>query len=132
VATSFAVRRTNAPKRILVVDDNQDAALMLASGLSAYGHDVRTAQDGPTALVLVDGWRPEVAVLDLGLPVMDGYELARRLGTSGQPAGTRLIAVSGYGQEQDRRQSAEAGFAAHIVKPVDIEELETVIHAESG
>jgi CheY-like chemotaxis protein len=131
VAASFAVKRTNAPKRILVVDDNEDAASMLASGLSAYGHDVRTAPDGPSALLLVDGWRPEVAVLDLGLPVMDGYELARRLAARFEEAGARLIAVSGYGQEQDRRQSAEAGFAAHIVKPVDIEELETVIHAQS-
>jgi signal transduction histidine kinase len=130
-ATGFVVRRTNAPKRILVVDDNEDAASMLASGLSAYGHDVRTAPDGPSALLLVDGWTPEVAVLDLGLPVMDGYELARRLAARFEEAGARLIAVSGYGQEQDRRQSAEAGFAAHIVKPVDIEELETVIHAQS-
>ena len=131
VAPSFAMQRTGAPKRILVVDDNEDAVLMLASGLSAYGHDVRTAPDGPTALVLVDGWRPEVAVLDLGLPVMDGYELARRLATRCEPAGVRLIAVSGYGQERDRSRSAEAGFAAHIVKPVGIEDLEAVIHAES-
>jgi signal transduction histidine kinase len=130
VTASFAVRPTSAPKRILVVDDNEDAASMLASVLSAYGHDVRTAPDGPTALILVDGWRPEVAVLDLGLPVMDGYELARRLAARYVPAGIRLIAVSGYGQEQDRSQSAEAGFAAHIVKPVDIEQLETVIHAK--
>jgi CheY-like chemotaxis protein len=131
VAASFAVRRTNAPKRILVVDDNEDAASMLAFGLSAYGHEVRTAPDGPTALGLVDGWSPEVAVLDLGLPVMDGYELARRLAARCEPVGARLIAVSGYGQEQDRTRSADAGFAAHIVKPIDIEELEGVIRAES-
>lgn len=131
LATHFAVRRTSAPKRILVVDDNEDAASMLASGLSAYGHDVRTAPDGPTALNLVDGWTPEVAVLDLGLPVMDGYELARRLTARFEPVGARLIAVSGYGQEQDRSRSADAGFAAHIVKPIDIEALETVIGAES-
>jgi CheY-like chemotaxis protein len=128
-APRLAVRRTSVPKRILVVDDNEDAALMLASGLSAYGHAVRTAQDGPTALALVNGWKPEVAVLDLGLPVMDGYELARRLAAGCEPAGLRLIAVSGYGQERDRSRSAEAGFAAHIVKPVAIEDLEGVIHS---
>jgi CheY-like chemotaxis protein len=64
--------------------------------------------------------------------VMDGYELARRLAARCEPAGPRLIAVSGYGQEQDRRRSADAGFAVHIVKPVDIEELETVIHPNPG
>jgi len=127
--TPLGVGTTSAPKRILVVDDNEDAASMLAFGLSAYGHDVRTAPDGPTALHLVDVWRPEVAVLDLGLPVMDGYELARRLSLRYEPGCARLIAVSGYGQEQDRRRSADAGFVAHLVKPVDIEELETVIDA---
>jgi CheY-like chemotaxis protein len=117
---------TDSPKRILVVDDNEDAAAMLASALSAYGHDVRTAPDGPTALDSIDGWMPEVAVLDLGLPVMDGYELARRL-TERCAGGARLIAVTGYGQEQDRHRSAEAGFDAHFVKPIDLEALHALI-----
>jgi CheY-like chemotaxis protein len=103
---------------------------MLASGLTAYGHDVRVAGDGPTALVLVDGWQPDVAVLDLGLPVMDGYELARQLAGRCE-ALPKLIAVTGYGQEQDRLRSADAGFAAHLVKPVDMEALQTLIEAES-
>jgi CheY-like chemotaxis protein len=122
-----AVVATGTPKRILVVDDNEDAASMLASGLSTYGHDVRTAPDGPTALHLAEVWQPHVAVLDLGLPVMDGYELARRLAERGGTAGTRLIAVTGYGQEEDRRRTADAGFAAHLVKPIDIEALQVLI-----
>jgi signal transduction histidine kinase len=117
---------TDSPKRILVVDDNEDAAAMLASALSAYGHDVRTAPDGPSALDSIDGWMPEVAVLDLGLPVMDGYELARRL-TERCAGGARLVAVTGYGQEQDRHRSAEAGFDAHFVKPIDLEALHALI-----
>jgi signal transduction histidine kinase/response regulator RpfG family c-di-GMP phosphodiesterase len=121
-----AVVATGVAKRVLVVDDNEDAASMLASGLSTYGHDVRTAPDGPTALDLAELWQPDVAVLDLGLPVMDGYELARRLSEQGE-TGTRLIAVTGYGQEQDRRRSADAGFDAHLVKPIDIEALRTLI-----
>ena len=72
-----------------------------------------------------------MAVLDLGLPVMDGYELARRLAERCEPCRARLIAVTGYGQEQDRSRSADAGFAAHLVKPVDIEELQRLIDAES-
>jgi CheY-like chemotaxis protein len=108
------------------VDDNEDAAAMLASVLSAYGHDVRMAPDGPTALGVIDGWMPQVAVLDLGLPVMDGYELARRLTEQCAP-GTRLIAVTGYGQEQDRTRSVDAGFQAHFVKPIDVEALHTLI-----
>ena len=129
-AANPRVVASSAPKRILVVDDNEDAALMLASGLTAYGHDVRVTRDGPTALSLIDGWEPEVAVLDLGLPVMDGYELARRLAERCE-ALPRLIAVTGYGQEQDRSRSAEAGFAAHLVKPVEIAALQALIETKS-
>jgi signal transduction histidine kinase len=118
------------PTRILVVDDNRDAAAMLAAALSVYGHDVRIAHDGPAALTVVEDWRPEVAVLDLGLPVMDGYELAERLRLGGHAAGLRLIALSGYGQERDRRRTEAAGFAAHFVKPVELEPLHAAI--ESG
>ena len=102
---------------------------MLAVRLSAYGHETGLARR-PDGARLADGFEPEVALLDIGLPVMDGYELARRLAARCEPVGARLIAVSGYGQEQDRSRSADAGFAAHIVKPIDIEELETVIRAE--
>ncbi len=109
--------------RILVVDDNADAAALLVEALSAQGHTVRAAPDGPAALQLAAELVPEVAVLDIGLPVMDGYELARRLRELPALAGLHLIAVTGYGQSDDRRRSAEAGFDAHLVKPVQTDHL---------
>ena len=105
--------------RILVVDDIPDAAESLALLLRVEGHEVRTAHDGPNALEVVGAFRPEVALLDIGLPRMDGYELARRLrGVPGLEA-TLLVALTGYGQEEDRRKSMEAGFDGHLVKPAD-------------
>jgi CheY-like chemotaxis protein len=113
-----ATLHTAAVRRVLVVDDNTDAATLLAELCSTIGHEVKVAYDGPQALALLDEFSPEVAVLDIGLPVMDGYELAKRihdkLGSS-----CRLIALTGYGQEHDRRRSEQAGFEAHLVKPVD-------------
>jgi PAS domain S-box-containing protein len=108
-------------KRILVVDDNDDARDLLAEFLQELGNEVKAAADGPAALELLRTFSPEVAILDLGLPVMDGFELARRL-RERQPAGAsiRLIAVTGYGQDRDMAQSRAAGFDAHLVKPVDI------------
>ncbi len=104
--------------RILVVDDNRDAAMLLGDMLSSVGHVVATAHDGAEALAVVHAFHPDVAVLDIGLPVMDGYELGRRLHEEFSPA-LRLVAVTGYGQEGDRERSRDAGFAAHLVKPVD-------------
>jgi CheY-like chemotaxis protein len=103
---------------VLVVDDNADAASLLAELCATIGHDVKVALDGPQALTALDGFTPEVAILDIGLPVMDGYELARRVRDK-LGAACRLIALTGYGQEHDRRRSHEAGFDAHLVKPVD-------------
>jgi signal transduction histidine kinase/ActR/RegA family two-component response regulator len=118
--------RATAPGMpVLVVDDNEDAAELLAEALRARGHDVRVAYDGPTALAAVEGAHPRVALLDLGLPVMDGFELARRL--RARLGAVRLVAVTGYGQEPDRRASALAGFDAHLVKPVDLEEICAVV-----
>ncbi|MGC3997186.1 MAG: ATP-binding protein [Anaeromyxobacter sp.] len=111
---------------VLVVDDNEDAAELLAEALRARGHRAQVAYDGPSALALLDEVQPRVALLDLGLPVMDGYELARRVrGWAGDRA-VGLVAVTGYGQEPDRRASAQAGFDVHLVKPV---ELDTVCAA---
>jgi signal transduction histidine kinase len=104
-------------RRVLLVDDNRDAAEMLAELLRAAGHEVLVAFDGPSALGAVPDFTPEVALLDIGLPVMDGYELARRL-KDVLPATPRLVAITGYGQEHDHRRSQEAGFDAHLVKPV--------------
>jgi signal transduction histidine kinase/ActR/RegA family two-component response regulator len=110
---------------VLVVDDNTDAAELLAEALRARGHDVQVAFDGPTALAAVEGAHPRVALLDLGLPVMDGFELARRLRE--RLGRVRLVAVTGYGQEPDRRASAQAGFDAHLVKPVDLDAICEVV-----
>jgi signal transduction histidine kinase len=108
-------------KRVLLVDDNQDAAELLCEVLRSVGHHVEVAHDGPAALGLVSRFHPEVAVLDIGLPVMDGYELARRL--RGQLDRLRCIAVTGYGQETDHARSRQAGFDLHLVKPVDLSVL---------
>ncbi|HEY0707681.1 MAG TPA: ATP-binding protein [Polyangia bacterium] len=114
-------------ERVLVVDDNQDGAEILAEVLRELGHEVEIAHDGPTALAIAARFKPELALLDIGLPVMDGYELAGHLREQFKPEELRLIAVTGYGQETDRRKTAAAGFSAHIVKPVDLEILTAVV-----
>ena len=114
-------------RRVLVVDDNVDAATAMAAMLELDGHRVATAFDGPTALELADRFEPEVALLDIGMPGMDGRELARRLAARPWAARLVLVAVTGWGQDSDRRLSAEAGFAHHLVKPADPDELRAVI-----
>ncbi|BCS34749.1 hypothetical protein TBR22_A39750 [Luteitalea sp. TBR-22] len=116
-----------AASRVLIVDDNVDAADMLAHVLSARGHETRIAHDGVEALRACQDFVPQAAFLDLGLPVMDGYELASRLRELPGLADIRLIAVTGYGQESDRRRSRAAGFHHHLVKPVDISVLEALL-----
>ncbi|HSD75540.1 MAG TPA: ATP-binding protein [Steroidobacteraceae bacterium] len=122
-----AARRTPSAlvaRRVLVVDDNNDAATTLKLGLEAIGHIVVTAPDGPTALELARMFRPEVAFLDIGLPAMDGYELARHIReVPGMPADLKLIAITGYGLESDRQRASAAGFSAHLVKPVSFDSL---------
>jgi signal transduction histidine kinase/CheY-like chemotaxis protein len=111
-------------RRILVVDDNADAARSLGRLLERlHGQDVRIAHDGPSALEIADSFRPEIALLDIGMPGMDGHELARRLRGRPEFENTVLVALSGWGQESDRRKSAEVGFDRHLVKPVDPEAL---------
>jgi signal transduction histidine kinase/CheY-like chemotaxis protein len=106
-------------RRVLVVDDNADAAESLAMLLKAEGHEVSTAHDGLAALEAAEATRPEAVLLDIGLPRMDGYEVARRLREQGWLPRALLVAVTGYGQEEDRRRVAEAGFDAYLVKPAD-------------
>ncbi len=115
------------PLRVLIVDDNLDAAEMLAEWLGAIGHAVRVAADGPTALELAAEFQPQVALLDIGLPVMDGYEVARRLRDLPGCATTRLIALTGYGQESDHDRSRRAGFEDHLVKPVDLDAITSAV-----
>jgi CheY-like chemotaxis protein len=119
----FTGRRASKALRILVVDDNEDAALLLADVLSGVGHHVKTGGDAVAALKLAHEFRPEVAILDIGLPVMDGHALAARLRAELGAHTPRLIAVTGYGQRNDRRRSEAAGFDAHLVKPVDVQQL---------
>jgi len=111
--------RDGAP-RVLIVDDNEDGAEMLSIILSQKGYDTRVAHDAPRALDIAETFKPVTAFIDIGLPVMDGYELAERLRAMPALKGIRLIALTGYGQESDRRRAREAGFDQHLVKPVDI------------
>jgi two-component system CheB/CheR fusion protein len=115
------------------VDDNKDAADSMALLLRLGGHQVRVAHDGPAGLEAADSSPPEVVLLDIGLPKgMDGYEVARRLRARPEMDGALLIALTGYGQEEDRRRSREAGFDAHLVKPVDPEALRELIAQHPG
>ena len=114
-------------RRILVVDDNRDAAASLAMMLGLSGHDTRTAGDGLEALEAAEAFRPEAILLDLGMPRLNGYETARRIRQQAWGRGVLLIALSGWGQDEDRRRSEEAGFDAHLVKPVDLPELKRIL-----
>ena len=117
---------------VLIVDDNVDAAEMLAQFVEALGYRVEAALDGPSALTAARRVMPSVALLDIGLPVMDGFEVARRLRATDVHADIRLVAITGYGQEGDRERSRAAGFDAHLVKPVDLEELGTLLSKLTG
>jgi signal transduction histidine kinase len=111
--------------RVLVVDDNRDAADSLALLLRSLGHEVRTAYDGEQALLLAPSFAADMVLLDIGLPQMNGFEVARRLRSDGSAA--RLVALTGYGQPEDLRLSREAGFDAHLVKPVDFDRVAEVL-----
>jgi two-component system CheB/CheR fusion protein len=113
--------------RILVVDDNVDGLESSAALLQMDGHDVRTARDGPGALRCAEEFRPEVVLLDIGLPEMDGYEVARRLRSMPGQQDTLLIAHSGYGEEEHLQRAAQAGFDHHLVKPADLSQLNALI-----
>jgi CheY-like chemotaxis protein len=124
---SGAGQVTDAPPRVLVVDDNEDAADLMAHLLGSIGFDVRVAYDGPSALELADEFQPQVGLLDIGLPVMDGYELAMRLRARRKSEPLSLIAISGYGQEADRVKSRQAGFITHLLKPVEISSVKNLL-----
>jgi signal transduction histidine kinase/CheY-like chemotaxis protein len=115
------------PRRVLIVEDNDDTRQMLHETLAFSGHEVREARDGASGLALAAEARPDVALIDIGLPDLDGYEVARRLRAA--PGGRRigLIAITGYGQREDQRRAYEAGFDAHLTKPVAPERLKQVM-----
>jgi signal transduction histidine kinase len=106
-------------RRILVVDDNRDAATSLSDLLELTGHDMRVAHDGLEAVSTAEKFRPDVVLLDIGLPKLNGYEVARKIRQEGWGERVTLVALTGWGQDEDRRKSSEAGFNAHMVKPVD-------------
>jgi CheY-like chemotaxis protein len=117
--------------RVLVVDDNVDSALTMGALLSMHGHDVRTAHDGLHALEEVNRFKPDVAILDIGMPGMNGYTVAKRIRERMVDAQLLLIAVTGWGQEEDRQRSRAAGFDHHLVKPVDPSELMSLLQKPS-
>ena len=112
-----------ARPRVLLVDDNEDSVEMIAAAMRLDGHEVAVAHDGPSALALFAEVTTDVVVLDIGLPVMDGYELAREIRARAGARPLRLIALTGYGQACDRERSSQAGFDVHLVKPVDLQKL---------
>jgi PAS domain S-box-containing protein len=125
-------RASSRGQRVLIVDDNHDGAEMIRDLMTHAGFEVELTADPSQALAIAQRFRPEVAILDIGLPVIDGYTLARELRALLHEAPPLLIALTGYGHEQDRRRSAAAGFMLHLVKPVDPEKLTHVVDALVG
>ncbi|MEA2564732.1 MAG: hypothetical protein QOH06_6236 [Acidobacteriota bacterium] len=117
------------PARILLVEDNVDAADALAELLRMWGHEVEVAHDGAAAVRFAGAIRPGVVLLDIGLPGMDGYQVADAMRRLPELQGALIVALTGYGQESDRQRSAQAGFDYHLVKPVDLEELRRLVSA---
>jgi CheY-like chemotaxis protein len=127
-----AAPTTDAPvrsprRRILIVDDNHDGAESLAMMLELDGHQTHTAHDGLQALEAVERLRPDVVLLDIGLPKINGFEVCRRIRSEPWGKALTLVALTGWGQEEDRRRSKEAGFDEHLVKPVDVKSLVRVL-----
>jgi PAS domain S-box-containing protein len=115
------------PQRVLVVEDNRDAAESLRLLLELLGHEVRVAYTGPEGVQAAQGWRPGIVLCDIGLPGLDGYGVARELRLNPTTAKVRLLALTGYGAEEDQRRSRQAGFDAHLVKPADPEQLQRLL-----
>ena len=119
--------RPSASLRVLVIDDYVDATRALERLLGVMGHEVIVAHDGKSGIELAERVCPDVILLDIGLPEMDGHEVGRRIRQDRDHGGVLLVALTGYGQEEDRRRSRQAGFDAHLVKPPAIEDLERVL-----
>src|SRR5262249_38652949 len=134
VATKSHVGTQDIPtkasaRRILIVDDNEDSAESMALLLQLDEHQVQMAHDGLTALKLAQSFQPDIILLDIGLPGMNGYDVARRLRAQSDTSGAQLIALTGYGQEEDQQRSKEAGFDYHLVKPVEPETLQALLNS---
>ena len=126
-ATDSEYGQTSSPRRVLVVDDNRDAADSLAELIQILGHEAATAYDGPAALAGVEEGRPDLVLLDIGLPGMSGYEVAQAVRRGPGGGAIKIVAVSGYGRESDKELSRKAGFDDHLVKPVAMETLERLL-----
>jgi PAS domain S-box-containing protein len=133
-------RRPSAPPRtlmpcggcrVLIADDNHDAAVSLSMLLGSLGHDTRVVHDGVEAVEAAELFHPEVVLLDIGMPRLDGYATARRIATQPWAAATQIVAVTGWGQDADRQRAKAAGFHRHLVKPVDFEALREILSAAS-
>jgi CheY-like chemotaxis protein len=122
-------RAAGRPLQILVADDSVDAATSLGMLLELHGHEVRISHDGAAAVAAVAEARPDVVLLDIGMPRMNGYEAARHIRAMPGGDSIRLVAVTGWGQAEDRRRTREAGFDAHVTKPVAFEELQQLLVA---
>jgi CheY-like chemotaxis protein len=128
-ATSTAPLPANGARhRILVADDNVDFATSLSQLLETMGHEVTVTHDGASALVIAGTLRPQFSFLDIGMPGLNGYELARRLRQHEETRDTVLVAVTGWGQDKDRQRARNAGFDHHLVKPVDVNQLQQVLN----
>ena len=115
------------PRRILVVDDNLDAATSMAMMLELLGNEVRTAHDGVQAIEQVEHYRPDVVLMDVGMPRLDGYEATRRIRAQPWGRDVIIIALTGWGQDDDKARSREAGCDGHLTKPVHLPDLETLL-----
>ena len=125
--TSPPIDGTPQRFKILVVDDNHDSALSLAMMLSIMGHETRTAHDGESAVTSAEAFLPDVVLLDIGLPKLNGYEVAQRIRENTWGKSMFLIAVTGWGQDEDRQRSSEVGLNLHMVKPVEPSALEKLL-----
>jgi CheY-like chemotaxis protein len=126
-ATDGASGESRRARRVLLVDDSVDAAEAMSMLLETLGHEVRVMHDGPSALAMVDDFAPEVVILDIGLPGMNGFDVAREMRTRATTKTALLIALTGYGADSDRQQALDAGFDHHLVKPVSFTAIEAVM-----
>jgi CheY-like chemotaxis protein len=126
-----AARSAATPRRVLLVEDNADISDLIQMQLRMWGHEVSIADDGPSGLEAALGQRPDIAFVDVGLPGMDGYEVARQIRSAEGGERMRLVAMTGYGRPEDRDRALAAGFDAHLVKPVDPRQLQDVLDSEA-
>src|SRR5262249_51136806 len=118
-------------RRLLLVEDSADVRLALRAWLELDGHEVHETADGITGLAEARSLQPDVAIIDIGLPGLDGWTLARRLRATDEGRRMILVAISGYGQQADQQRSRQAGFDVHLVKPVDLDALAEAIHRDA-